>query len=211
MASTKIQRTPFHDMKKIGIYGGSFDPIHLGHVNLAVEMIEKHHLDEVWFCPASINPYPHKQEKQGTSPKDRLAMIELAIENNPQLKICDVELHRPGPSFTLDTLHQLIDMYPDYSFSLIIGYDAAQSFHKWHKPEEIAQLVPIYVGARGSETGEFEGSKEVVNSLKKGLTKTRLMDICSSEIRQRLGNKRYCGHLLQRKVLDYILSHRLYL
>lgn len=200
--------------KKIGIYGGSFDPVHLGHINLAVEIMEAHKLDEVWFCPALINP--HKMEGRARSPEDRLNMLKLVVEGVPHFRIIDNELRRKGPSYTIDTLHELINAQagkpdPDH-FYLIIGDDAAKSFHRWHLPEEIVKLVPLLIGSRGpsKDLEDIQGSPLIVEAIKKGSTPTRVMDISSTEIRRRLSKKMYCGHLLQGKVLDYILSNQLY-
>lgn len=200
--------------KKIGIYGGSFDPIHPGHVNLAVEIMEARDLDEVWFCPSAVNP--NKLAGSSANAADRMNMLKIALEGIPRFKIIDTELRRAGPSYTIDTLRELIKAQaskrdPD-SFMLIIGDDAAKSFYQWHQPEEIVNLVPLLVGRRSisKDSESFKGSPAIVEAIKKGITPTRAIEISSTEIRQRLSKNLYCGHLLQGKVLDYILSHHLY-
>src|ERR1700741_3811719 len=95
-------------MANIGIYGGTFDPIHLGHLNLAIDMLEKRNLDEIWFCPAWISP--HKLAKEpAAAAHHRLAMLQLAIAGIPQFRILDVEIQRQGPAYTVDTLRELIE------------------------------------------------------------------------------------------------------
>jgi nicotinate-nucleotide adenylyltransferase len=203
-------------MKKIGIFGGSFDPIHLGHLNLAIEMLEAHHLDEVWFCPAGRNP--HKEDQHPVDASHRLKMIQLAIEKDPRFRICDLEIKRQGLSYTVDTLKKLhalqLEKGEQTSFYLIIGKDAARNFHRWHEPEVIIELARLLVGERRDETllpsEEYQGSPAVVKAILEGLTSTRIMEISSTEIRERLLNKKYCYHLLPGKVLDYILTNHLY-
>ena len=198
-------------MKQIGIYGGSFDPIHQGHLNLAVQIMEAHQLDEVWFCPAALNPF--KMEGSHASASHRLAMIRLAIANEPRFKITEVEIYREGPSYTIDTLHQLIAENRDSLFSFIIGEDAAQTFYRWHQPDEIIKCARLLVGRRSIIPAQepFKGSIEVVAAIQKGLTPTKVMEISSTDLRQRLSKRMFCGHLLSGKVLDYILAHDLYL
>src|SRR5204862_4879143 len=104
--------------KIIGIFGGTFDPIHFGHINLALEMKEQHHLDEVWFIPAKVNPF--KLEKKLQPMGRRHKMVELGIEDIPGFKVYDVESQRQGPSFTVDTLRQLKSAHPNINFRLIL-------------------------------------------------------------------------------------------
>lgn len=200
--------------RQIGIYGGSFDPIHLGHLNLAVEMLERHQLDQIWFCPSAINPF--KRQGSQASSRDRLAMLRLAIAGEPRFQICEIELNRPGPSFTVDTLRQLTIAEHTHStpatFCLLLGQDAARRFGQWHQAEEIIQYARLLIGCRspGEAVPIFEGSPAVVKALLGGLTPTRIMEISSTEIRQRIANRCFCEHLLPGKVLDYILAHELY-
>ena len=201
--------------KKIGFYGGSFDPIHLGHLNLAIELMEAHHLDEVWFCPTQFNPL---KVKHGTPGEQRLKMVKLAIEKIPQFKALDIEIQRPGPSYTLDTLKQLIQNDQKNSISnkyyLLLGEDILKNFNSWHKPEEIVSLIPLLIGHRYMGINKIlesaKGDPIIASALQKGLTPIRMMDISSTEIRDRLKKGLYCGHLIPAKVMDYIYQNRLY-
>lgn len=201
--------------KLIGIYGGSFDPIHFGHLNLATEMMEAHQLDEVWFCPVACSP--HKSRKAPVSSEHRLNMLRLAIENEPRFFISEIEIERDGLSYTIETLKALIARQencedPD-TFALILGEDSAENFHRWLQPEEIVKLARLLIGCRldsGKKTAGFKGDPSVVEAIKKGLTKTRVMEISSKEIRKRLLNKKYCYHLIPGKVMDYINTNHLY-
>lgn len=196
--------------RQVGIYGGSFDPIHLGHLNLAVEMMETHQLDEVWFCPAACNP--HKEEGTTASAEDRLAMVELAVQGEERFRVSDIEIDRQGLSYTVETLRELVESEKGSAaaFSLILGDDAAQGFHRWHCPEEILQYARPLVGRRGEKKPAFQGAEAIVAALEQGLTPTRIIDISSTEVRQRLSRQQYCGHLAPAKVLDYIFAHHLY-
>ena len=204
-----------NNQKRIGIYGGSFDPIHIGHLNLAVEMLEAHHLDEVWISPTGSNPL--KKIGCRASPVQRLAMVGLAIQGEPRFHILDIEVFQDTQCFTIDTLHILMKIQESEGrsdkFFVIMGDDSARSFHKWREPEEIIKHALPLIGRRtGSQLSEdFIGSTEVVLALEEGVTQIHIMDISSTNIRDRLSKKLFCGHLLPGKVLDYIKSHRLYL
>jgi len=196
--------------KRVGLYGGSFNPIHLGHVNLAVEMLDKC-VDEVWFCPNHINPL-----KLSTPPincEHRLTMIHLALSNVPCTSVLSLELESKTPSYTFDTLQSLLQdphINKDIQLSLIIGEDAAADFAKWKRAEDIANLVPIFVGLRSKS--DLQKKIDADPFLKKVLTliETHLFDVSSTTIRDRLSQGKFCGHLLDEKVLAYIRKHRLY-
>lgn len=200
--------------KRIGIYGGSFDPIHFGHLNLAIEMIEKRNLDEVWFCPAFISP--HKLDEKPTSGEHRVNMLTLAIENEPRFRILDTEIKRQTPSYTIDTLQEVLATQsnrtdPD-QFSLILSDEALPGFFYWRQPEEIVRLVPLLIGSRESffSTEELKGDTAIFEAIEKGMTQTRMMEISSTDVRERIFHRRYCDHLVPAKVLDYIHTHGLY-
>lgn len=198
-------------IRKIGLYGGTFDPVHLGHINLAIELCELRSLDEVWFCPAQANP--HKNTGPVVDAAHRLEMLKLAIEGIPNFKIIENELQRQSPSFTVDTLNELKTAYPEYAFSLLLGEDSISGFFRWHLPNEILQIANVYIGSR---TGEIDRNRysgedqKVFQALQQGMTQTRLMDISSTMIRDRLGRNLYSGHLIPAKVLDYIKQYSLY-
>jgi len=199
--------------KSIGLYGGSFDPIHFGHINLAIEMIEQAGLDEVWFCPANVNP--HKADLLPISAEDRLAMLLLGLEGIPQCSILHAELLRPSPSYTIDTIRELLasekENPQDLQFYLLLGEDAALGFPRWREAAQIIQLVPLLIAARSSRPKESQTSDLVFGkAFDKGRVVTRRMDVSSSEIRQRLTLGKCCHHLLPQKVLDYIRARRLY-
>lgn len=200
--------------KKIGLLGGTFDPIHFGHLNLAFELLEKKQLDEVWFIPAQINP--HKRENPPTSMDHRLAMVQLAIQEIPFFHIKDLEKERPPPSYTIDTLRTFIaeeaTSPTPHHFYLLMGEDFVPGFMHWHLPEEIVKLVPLLIGSRtGMWQVEMEDfSLPIREAIQKGLISTRLIDISATDIRKRFADGLYCGHLIPAPVLHYIQKHRLY-
>lgn len=198
-------------MKKIGIYGGSFDPIHLGHMSLATEIMEAHKLNEVWFCLAASNPL--KPQQSDVSVFHRLNMLRLAIENEPRFFISEIEIERQGVSYTIETLKQFHSMEKSHQFFLILGEDAARTFHQWRQPEEIVQLAKLLVGCRSRQLKDlepFQGGSSIVNSIKQGLTATRIMEISGTDIRKRLMERKNCYHLVPGKVMDYIITNELY-
>lgn len=200
--------------KKIGLYGGTFDPVHFGHLNLAIEMLENCKLEEIWFCPARLNPH-----KQANVPSvdiyHRLQMLRLALKDVPHCRVLDIEAKREGPSFTIDTLRELIAIEEmsdtPRQICLIIGDDAVPGFFQWNKPEEIVSIAPVFIGRRGTRAIEpLKGNPVICEALEKGSIHTHVMEISSTEIRERLANGLYCGHLMPAKVLDYIYQNRLY-
>jgi len=199
--------------KKIGFFGGTFDPIHNGHLNLAIEMMEKHGLDQVLFCPASQSPHKSLSPPIGTK-EHRRAMVAAAIAPLPQFTFLDLEIQKSSPSFTIDSLRTLIqrDQGGKREYHLILGEDAIENFHLWKEVEELASLAPPLTGSRpeGAEGFPRELPKSVVTILKKGVTKTSIMEISSTAIRERLRLGLYCGHLLPAKVWEYIVQNQLY-
>ena len=165
-------------MKKVGIFGGSFNPIHTGHIALAKSLCEKVGLDEVWFMVSPMNPF----KKHATDLLDdhlRLEMVENALEEEPQLKACDYEFHLPKPSYTWHTLQAMSKEYPDIEFTLLIGGDNWAAFDKWYHHDDILAHYPIVVYPRqGSDIGEMPQGVTIVE--------TPLLNISSTEIRQHI-------------------------
>jgi len=197
--------------KKIGLFGGTFDPIHFGHLNLVFELMEKKELDQVWFIPAQINPL--KTQNPPASMDHRLAMVQLAIQGILAFQIKDLEKERPPPSYTIDTLRSFIAKeaasHTPHQFYLLMGEDSVPGFMHWHMPEEIVKLVPLLIGSRSGiwqyELDDF--SLPIREAIQEGLVTTRLMDISGTEIRQRLSQGLYFRHLLPATVWDYYQKH----
>lgn len=191
-------------MKTIGFFGGSFDPIHFGHINLALQLKEVHSLDEVIFCPAFCSPFKTASPPIA-APEHRVEMLKVAIEAIDGFKISTIEVDRKGPSYTIDTIRALKS--DEVNFRLMLSEEAALRFDLWKEPEELIRLAPPLIGVRGYGnvvSGPFEGA------FRKGITPTKIMEISSTEIRERLKKGLYCGHLIPAKALDYIHAYRLY-
>lgn len=197
--------------KQVGVFGGTFDPIHHGHLHLAVELSEARSLDEVWFVPAWISP--HKQMTAPTAAVHRLEMARLAVQAYPNFRVLDLEIQRQGASYTVETLRQLKKDFPCVDFSLILGGDCVGSLARWKAAEELPHLASLIIGARKPEGVDWEalpegGLREAVRS---GITPIPILDIEATRLRKRLSMQQCCHHLIPSKVLDYIVSNDLYL
>ncbi len=182
---------------RTGIFGGSFDPIHHGHLILARAAREKLGLDRIVFIPAHQSP--HKTEGTPASAEDRLAMIQLAIAGEDGFEVADLELHRPPPSYTLDTLRELKLSHPHDEFVLFIGADQAAKFETWHEPDEIRRRAQIVVLDRAHH--DIPGEWPVVR---------RLVDLSSTDLRARVSAGRSIRYLTPDSVCDYIRAKGLY-
>ena len=185
---------------KVGIFGGSFNPVHNGHIALAEALVRQGVVDEVWLTLSPLNPLK-AESTELVSDADRLAMLRLATANSPGLKVCDIELSLPRPSYTISTLHALSRLYPDISFRLIIGADNRLIFHKWKDYGEIDQLyAPIVYPRPGYPCAEALDME--------------VHDISSTEIRRKFQSSQpdmtELNNLLPQGVTDYIREHRLY-
>jgi nicotinate-nucleotide adenylyltransferase len=202
-------------IKKIGLLGGTFDPIHFAHLNLAMELMEQKNLDEVWFIPARINPLKNSTLPTA-SDAHRLAMLKLALEDYPHFLINDLELQREPPSFTVDTIRAILTKesgnHSLKEFYWLMGEDGIYSFEYWYQPEEIVRLIPILIGTRSVEKALRVPVSNIIlkKALREGLTKIPLMDISSTKLRERLSKGLNCHHLIPSSVLSYIKQNQLY-
>ena len=180
-----------------GILGGSFDPIHHGHLILARAALEELGLDRILFIPA--NRSPHKTDAKPATAQNRLAMVQLAIEGEPGFEASDLELHRPPPSYTVETLRELRSRHPDDEFTLLIGADNVAKFDTWREPDEIRRLARLAILDRAKH--ETPHDWPVVR---------RLFDISSTDIRARMAAGHSIRYLTPDSVCDYIGSEGLY-
>jgi len=171
-------------LSRIGFFGGTFDPIHFGHINAAIGVKEALNLDEVIFCPTSLSPDKIDTPPMA-GPEDRLAMVNLALNDIDGMRVDDGEVFKEGISYTVDSIRKFKG-----ELFLLVGADIIDDLSNWKDGESLLELckpVPVFKsGERGS------------------------MDINSTVIRERLSKKLYCGHLLPAKVLDYISQKELY-
>lgn len=183
---------------RFGILGGSFDPIHHGHLILARAAKEELGLEGVIFIPASLSP--HKTDTKPATAEDRLEMVQLAIEGEEGFAASDVEVKRPAPSYTVETIRGLKKLHPRDEFVLLIGADNAAKFHTWREPEEIRRLAGIAVLDRANHAVPHDWPAV-----------RRLIDVSSTDIRARVAKGRSIRYLTPDAVCDYITANGLYL
>lgn len=195
-------------MKRIGIFGGSFNPIHLGHTALAAYICELGLVDEVWLMVSPQNPL--KQNLTLLDEQERLAMARLAVAPYPTLKASDFEFTLPRPSYTYHTLQALRGAYPDYAFSLIIGEDNWRCFDRWYRGEDIARETSIIVYPR-----DVEGNLRVEGKESKVITTNcqytpKLLPYSSTEVRECITQGRDTTPMLHPDVARYIQERQFY-
>ena len=195
-------------MKRIGIFGGSFNPIHLGHTALAAYICEQELVDEVWLMVSPQNPL--KRDLTLLDENERLAMARLAVAPYPMLKACDFEFTLPRPSYTYHTLQALRKAYPDCEFSLIIGEDNWQCFDRWYRGEDIARETPIIVYPRSSENSESTKELSSFDFQLSFLKNPPLLPYSSTEVRVRIAQGDDTNHMLHPDVAQYIKENNLY-
>ena len=192
----------------VGIFGGSFDPIHFGHINLAIQIFEKKLVDKIIFIPASCSPFKVDKPPKANA-EHRINMLKLALDGLDFATIDDIELKKEGVSYTIDTLRALKEKFAD--LRLIVAKDTALEMHKWQNYQDVIKIAPLLVGRRENHIhfpSDMDANlKEMIN---KNLTAIKYMDISSTDIRERLNKSLYCSHLVPAKVLDYIYQHKLY-
>lgn len=191
--------------RRVGILGGSFDPPHIGHLVVADDAMDALGLDAVWFIPASIHPL--KQGRTATPADCRREMVEAAIAGNDRFASLDVELRRPGPSYTVDTLRMLHAAHPATEFFFLVGADVLSEFHRWREAETIAALARLTVLSRGGE--EADAVRPAVPVPYQRVAVTRV-DISSSEIRRRVHEGRPFRYLVPEGVYSIIVQRVLY-
>ena len=199
-------------MERIGIYGGTFNPPHVGHLQAAKQAITALNLNHLLVIPDRIAP--HKEIPQGSpGPKQRREMLRRAAADCPQMEVLDIELNREGVSYTYQTIQQLRPVYPDAELVLLMGTDMFLSFHTWRHPEiilENASLGVFYRGEKGEEAA-IEAQKAAMEAMGATvyLVKNPVINISSTQMRRLLAF-RCAGELLPEGVLDYIRENRLY-
>jgi len=203
-------------MKKIGLFFGTYNPIHVGHLVIANHLANYTELDEVWLVVSPQNPL--KKKDSLLQDYHRLALVRVAIEDNPKLKASDIEFSLPIPSFTSNTLAHINERYPDYSFALIMGEDNLRTFHKWKNYEDILNNNRIYVYPRVLTEQEKEATLakvDVDNGLRKHQNVSMcddvpVMKISASFIRSAIKGKKDVNYLLTQPVFKYLTEMHFY-
>ena len=191
--------------EKIGLFGGTFDPIHLGHTIIAEWIKNYLELNEIIFIPNKIHPFSKRENI--ISADIRAEMIKKTINNFPYFKLSTIELKRPGISYTVDTIRSLMSEFPNAEIYLIMGEDNLAKFESWKEAAEILNLVQVVTFRRRNDTMEESVN---INTDKMFKLKSPYIDISSTEIRDRIKNSRNFQSLLYPDVYQYIVKHNLY-
>jgi nicotinate-nucleotide adenylyltransferase len=182
---------------KIGLFFGSFNPVHIGHMAIANYLVEFSSIDQLWFVVSPQNP--HKRKENLLNDYDRLEMMHLAVKNEHRFRICDVEFRLPKPSYTIDTLVHLSEKFPDHSFSIIMGSDNLVNFHRWKNYDQILKNYGILVYPRPG----FD-PQQAHTEIDYTLINAPLMEISSTFIRDGIQEGRDLRHFLPPGVWEYI-------
>ena len=191
-------------MNRIGIFGGTFDPPHKGHIAIAKEAMKQLSLDIIYFVPAYLPP--HKLQHYSMTAKHRLTMVNLAVDGQKDFKVSTIELQRRGISYTVDTLKAFRNRFPNAALILIIGSDNLEQFQSWKSPKKILQLASLAVYKRRGFNQSLKNQNIAFQPIK-----GKLLQVSSTEIRKRLMKGLSVSKLLSRPIERYIKRHSLYL
>lgn len=199
---------------RLGIFGGSFDPVHYGHLLLAECAREQLALDEVWLMPAAVSPF--KVGRTQAPAKARLEMLELALAGSDHLRASPLEIDRGGVSYTVDTLAEIAARQPDAELYLLMGADALRDLPTWRESQRICELAtPAVVRRGGSAQPDFSGlaaivSAERIEAIRAAQVQMPLIELSSTDLRARAAAGQSLRYRTPRAVEKYIETHRLY-
>jgi nicotinate-nucleotide adenylyltransferase len=199
---------------RLGLYGGSFDPVHYGHLLLAECCREALRLDEVWLIPAAVPP--HKQARELATAKQRVEMLELALAGHEQIKVSRLELDRGGVSYTVETLSSVKELLPEATVLLLMGADSLHDLPTWREPGRICELaIPAVVRRGGSPEPDFSVlaplvSPERLVEIRSAQVEMPLVELSSTDLRQRAASGQSLRYRTPRAVEKYIETQGLY-
>ncbi len=199
-------------MKRVGVMGGTFDPIHYGHLAAAEEAWAKLNLQKVVFVVAGVPP--HKLDEEITRAEDRYAMVELAIRSNPHFSLSRIDMDRPGPSYTVETIQLLRQQWgEDTELFFIMGMDSLVEIDTWHEPQKLVQLCRLVAVERPGYEPDLERLEETIPGI---TVRTEIIDmpevdISSSDLQRRVRQGLPIKYQVPPEVEEYIYEHRLYL
>ncbi len=195
---------------RIGLFGGTFDPIHYGHLRLAEEAREHAELDCVYFIPAHSSPF--RVSERHAEAAHRLAMLRLATQDHPQFEVSDIEIQRGGVSYTIETLNAFRTQFPEAQFYLIMGLDSLTGFPNWYQAEVIVKHCQLLVGVRPTHDWE-QTIASLPDWVRARLTPVPMtpLGISASDLRRRIAEGRSLRYLTTPNVIEYIHEHQLYL
>jgi len=198
---------------RIGIFGGTFDPVHYGHLLLAEACREQCQLDQVWFLPAAISP--HKQHRTATDGQARVEMLELAIGGHSAFSVCRYEIDRGGVNYTVDTLSHFRQQHPADELFFLLGADSLRDLPTWREPGRLAELCTIVAVRRPGSEVEFELLRPLIannriESIENHVVEMPLIGISASDLRRRVAEGWSIRYQTPRAVEKYIETHGLY-
>lgn len=187
-------------MKKVGLFFGSFNPIHIGHLILSNYIIEHSDMDELWIVVSPQNPF--KEKKTLLNDHNRLDMVELAVKNYPKMRASNIEFSLPKPSYTIDTLTYLKEKHPNYSFALIMGEDNLEGLKKWKNSEKIITDYQIIVYPRYFDKKNEEAEYLQHENIK--LINAPIIELSATEIRKMIKENKNVRPMLPPEVFEYL-------
>lgn len=193
-------------MKKVGLFFGSFNPIHIGHLILANYILENSDMDELWFVVSPHNPF--KEKKSLLNQHNRLEMVKLAIKNYPKMRASNIEFSLPQPNYTIDTLTYLKEKFPKNSFALMMGEDNLKHFHKWKNSELLIENHQIIVYPR-KFNGKLKDS-EYLQHENIILIDAPIIELSATKIRQMIKENKNVQPMLPPEVFDYLDGSNFY-
>lgn len=195
-------------MTKIGLFFGSFNPIHIGHLILANYILEKSDMDQVWFVVSPQNPF--KEKKSLLKDYNRLDMVNLALTNYPKMRASNVEFSMPKPSYTTDTLAYLKEKFPENSFALIMGEDNLKSLHKWKNAENLIENNQIIVYPRKVETEAAAEKNPYLDHKNIHLIDAPILELSATQIREMIKAHQNVRPMLPPEVFEYLDGSNFY-
>ena len=199
---------------RIGVFGGTFDPVHLGHLILAEQGREQARLDEVWFVPAAEPP--HKRGRRLTPFRQRVEMLQLAVAGHPAFRVDELEADRPGPSFTAETLDELSRRHPGHEWLLLVGSDTLADLPTWYDPAGVVRRAGLVVMTRPGTAVPAAGQLHATLGLpadvpvRLQVVEAPLVAVASSDLRRRAAEGRSVRYLVPRAVECYLTEKGLY-
>jgi nicotinate-nucleotide adenylyltransferase len=187
--------------RRLGLFGGTFDPVHHGHLILARDAVEELALDHLIFLPAAVSPHRTEQPPSAT-PTQRVEMLKLATAGEPHFLVDECEVHRPPPSYTIDTVRDLQSRNPGAEFFFLLGSDQLPRLPTWHRFAELRALVTFVVFRRAPE--DVESAAHAYPMLR------RRLDLSATELRKRVASGRSLRYLVPDAVAEYVAHHQLY-
>jgi len=194
-------------MVKVGLFGGTFDPIHIGHLLLAEHTCEALHFDAVWFMPAA-DP-PHKSRQPLATGQQRLEMIRLAIEGNSLFQVTDIEMQRGGVSYTIDTIEELQRRFPGYAFSFLMGADMVNYLPKWHRIDDLAARIDFVGVQRPGTLLQIDNLPAHIRD-QVTMLEVPLFELSSTTIRERVRQGMSVRYRVPDRVYEFIQRNDLY-